>query len=72
MAIGLLYERSPQRALQVAGWLMFCGIVLFSGSLYVLLAGAPRALGVLTPIGGLALLGGWCTVALALTGKRAA
>jgi uncharacterized membrane protein YgdD (TMEM256/DUF423 family) len=72
MAIGLLCERSPQRALQVAGWLIFCGIVLFSGSLYALVGGAPRALGVLTPIGGLALLGGWCTVALALTGKRAA
>jgi len=72
MAIGLLCESSPARALQVAGWLLFGGVLLFSGSLYLLLAGAPRPIGVLTPIGGLALLGGWCTVALALTGKRAA
>jgi uncharacterized membrane protein YgdD (TMEM256/DUF423 family) len=72
MAIGLLYDRAPGRALQVAGWLMFCGVMLFSGSLYLLLAGAPRPIGVLTPIGGLALLAGWCAVALALGGKRAA
>ena len=38
--------------LHVAGWLLLAGIVLFSGSLYLLLAGAPRMLGVLTPIGG--------------------
>ena len=72
MAIGLLCERSAARALQVAGWLMFCGVMLFSGSLYLLLAGAPRPIGVLTPIGGLALLAGWCAVALALSGKPAA
>jgi uncharacterized membrane protein YgdD (TMEM256/DUF423 family) len=39
---------------------------VFSGSLYLILAGAPRIIGVLTPVGGLALLIGWCTVALAL------
>jgi uncharacterized membrane protein YgdD (TMEM256/DUF423 family) len=72
MGIGLLCDRLPVRALQVAGWLIFCGVVLFSGSLYLLLAGAPRPLGVLTPLGGLSLLAGWCAVALALVSQRAA
>jgi len=35
------------------------GIILFSGSLYALALGAPRALGVLTPLGGLAWIAAW-------------
>ena len=45
---------------------LLVGVVLFSGSLYGLLAGAPRALGILTPLGGLSLIGGWCLAALGL------
>jgi uncharacterized membrane protein YgdD (TMEM256/DUF423 family) len=33
-------------------------------------AGAPRALGLLTPVGGLALIAGWCVSAVALRHKR--
>jgi uncharacterized membrane protein YgdD (TMEM256/DUF423 family) len=72
MAIGLLYDRLPLPALRLAGWLVLSGALLFSGSLYLLLAGAPRVIGVLTPLGGLSLIAGWCTVALALRAKRAA
>jgi uncharacterized membrane protein YgdD (TMEM256/DUF423 family) len=70
MAIGLLADRVPQQLLRLAGWLVFSGIVMFSGSLYLLVAGAPRMLGLLTPIGGLALIAGWCAGALALTQRR--
>ncbi len=43
------------------------GTVLFSGSLYGLALGGPRALGPVTPLGGLALLAGWtCLIAAAL------
>jgi uncharacterized membrane protein YgdD (TMEM256/DUF423 family) len=67
LAIGLLTERVARPALTVAaGWLVFTGVTLFCGSLYLLLAGAPHALGVLTPVGGLALIAGWCLCALAL------
>jgi uncharacterized membrane protein YgdD (TMEM256/DUF423 family) len=38
--------------------------ILFSGSLYLLTFGAPRFLGVITPIGGLALIGGWILFAV--------
>lgn len=35
------------------------GIVLFSGSLYALTLGAPRWVGIITPVGGLAFIAGW-------------
>lgn len=43
------------------------GIVLFSGSLFALAAGAPRWAGMITPIGGLGFLAGWSILALAAT-----
>ncbi len=66
LGIGLLCDRVALPWLQLAGWLVFAGVLLFCGSLYVLLAGAPRLLGVVTPIGGLALIAGWTALALAL------
>jgi uncharacterized membrane protein YgdD (TMEM256/DUF423 family) len=66
MVIGVLCDRVPSRLLPVAAWLVFFGVLGFSGSLYLLVAGVPRAVGILTPLGGLALIGGWCTCALAL------
>ncbi len=56
--------------LKTAGWLLLAGIALFSGSLYALALGAPRALGVLTPVGGLAFILGWLAFALALIYAR--
>ena len=46
-------------ALRAAGALIVSGIILFSGSLYALALGAPRTLGVLTPLGGLAWIAAW-------------
>jgi uncharacterized membrane protein YgdD (TMEM256/DUF423 family) len=48
-----------------AGWLMQAGIVLFSGSLYALALSGVRALGAITPIGGLCFLAGWGCLAVA-------
>lgn len=42
-----------------AGWAFVMGIVVFSGSLYVLVLTGQRWLGAVTPIGGTALLVGW-------------
>ena len=67
MAIGILSDRVPSRLLPVAAWLVFFGVLGFSGSLYLLVAGAPRAVGILTPLGGLALIAGWCACVLALS-----
>lgn len=44
--------------------LLVAGMVIFSGTLYAMTLGGPRALGAVTPLGGLCLLGGWLTIAL--------
>ena len=48
---------------RAAGWLFFAGVLLFSGSLYALAFGIPA--GVITPLGGLALILGWVAFAIA-------
>ena len=45
------------------GWLLLVGILLFSGSLYVLAVSGVRALGAITPLGGLAFIAGWLLLA---------
>jgi len=72
LALGLLSDRLRRPLLHLSAWLVFAGVVLFSGSLYLLLGGAPRAFGAVTPIGGLCLIGGWCLAALGLLRSRAA
>jgi uncharacterized membrane protein YgdD (TMEM256/DUF423 family) len=52
------------RLLVSAGWLFVAGIVLFSGSLYVLALTGITTLGAITPLGGLAFLAGWACLAL--------
>ena len=48
-----------------AGWCFIVGTVLFSGSLYALALSGVRALGAITPLGGVAFLAGWICLALA-------
>lgn len=57
LAVCALLPRS--HAAQLAGLLLAIGAVLFCGSLYALALGAPHLVGVVTPLGGLALIGGW-------------
>jgi len=56
--------------LRAAAALIVAGIVLFPGSLYALALGAPRALGVLTPLGGLAWIIGWVLFASGVWHER--
>jgi len=52
--------RAPAAAtFTVAGWCFAAGVLVFSGSLYVLVLGGLRWMGAVTPLGGLALLAGW-------------
>jgi len=55
--------RWPGPWVNVAGWLFVAGIVVFSGSLYMLVLSGQRWLGAITPIGGLAFLAGWAALA---------
>ncbi|MBT4099317.1 MAG: DUF423 domain-containing protein [Gemmatimonadetes bacterium] len=48
---------------RMAGWLMLAGILLFSGSLYVLVLTGSRWLGAVTPLGGAAFIAAWVLVA---------
>lgn len=47
----------------VPGWLLLSGSTLFAASLYALALGAPRALGAITPLGGLGLITGFLSFA---------
>lgn len=72
---GLVYEKSSQKFARTAGILFLLGIILFSGSLYVLTAGkaaetaALDRAGIITPVGGLAFIGGWLFLFLAAIKK---
>jgi uncharacterized membrane protein YgdD (TMEM256/DUF423 family) len=52
-------ERWPGRAVNVAGWCFVAGTLIFSGSLYALALTGVRALGAVTPAGGVLFLVGW-------------
>ena len=69
LAVALLWYRVRGiKLVGLAGWLFVAGIVFFSGSLYGLALTGIRVLGILTPLGGVAMIAGW--VALALSGLR--
>ena len=63
LGIGLALRAVDVGALRAAALLIIAGIVLFSGSLYALTLGAPRIIGAVTPVGGLALIAGWVVFA---------
>ena len=50
---------------RASGWLFAAGVVVFSGSLYALALGAPPIMGMITPLGGVALILGWLAFAVA-------
>ncbi len=66
LAAGLAAAQWPASPWPVwAGWLFIAGILLFSGSLYLLVFTDKRAFGAITPLGGLAMIAGWLCLALA-------
>jgi uncharacterized membrane protein YgdD (TMEM256/DUF423 family) len=63
LAVAWAATRWKSASIRVAGWLFVVGILLFSGSLYVLCLTGIRALGAITPIGGAAFIAGWLLLA---------
>lgn len=60
LALGILKAQAGTVGLlNWSGWLFVVGIVIFSGSLYLLIFTGIRWLGAITPIGGVAFLAGW-------------
>ncbi|HXJ33740.1 MAG TPA: DUF423 domain-containing protein [Candidatus Eisenbacteria bacterium] len=60
--IAVAFATPHWRSAATAGWLFAFGIVVFSGSLYLLAVTGVRGLGAITPIGGLAFLAGWAVL----------
>lgn len=66
LAVGVLYLVRPAPGLGIAGWCFAAGVLLFSGSLYLLALSGTRWLGAITPLGGLLFLAGWAALAWAV------
>ena len=64
LLIGLLMRDDPSAALRGVALALIAGIVCFSGGIYLMLAGAPRAFGFVTPVGGVLMIGAWLTFAI--------
>jgi uncharacterized membrane protein YgdD (TMEM256/DUF423 family) len=74
LAVGILYRDFPVKQLRWAGSLFIVGIVLFSGSLYLLCHLIfedinAKWLGAITPFGGLCFIAGWLMLALGVSKK---
>lgn len=65
VALLISREQFPQPMLIAAGWTFIIGILIFSGSLYVLSLTDVKILGAITPIGGAAFIAGWSALAIA-------
>lgn len=63
LLVGLLAVHLPVRT---AGWTLLTGIVLFSGSLYLLALSGARSWGAVTPVGGVLFLAGWAALGWSL------
>lgn len=76
LAVAILFGSFPGKNLQYAGICFIAGIVLFSGSLYILTALQAtktvglRGIGAITPIGGLFFIIGWIFLFLAVLGAK--
>jgi uncharacterized membrane protein YgdD (TMEM256/DUF423 family) len=67
LAVGLVATQIADSVwLKWSGWLMLLGIILFSGSLYVLSVSGLRWLGMVTPFGGVAFIAAWIVFVIAV------
>lgn len=62
----LLLHYTKSRLIELSGWLMLLGIILFSVSLYVISLTEMRGLGMITPFGGIAYLTAWAVLSIAI------
>lgn len=60
-----LYYQTQETTALVAGWSFTAGILVFSGSLYLMALTGVRGLGAITPVGGVAMMVGWFCCLLA-------
>lgn len=65
LAVAWAASRFPGSLLTASGWLFVAGTVVFSGSLYLMTFTGIRALGAITPIGGVCFIAGWICLLVA-------
>lgn len=65
LAVACAWVRWPGRLTEASGWCFVAGTVVFSGSLYLLTLTGVRALGAITPVGGVLFMAGWLLLAVA-------
>ncbi len=65
LAAGWAVSRWPGTSARAAGWCFIAGTLVFSGSLYALSLSGVRALGAITPVGGVLFIAGWLLLAIA-------
>jgi len=71
-AIGLLFigllllHFAKSRLIQLSGWFMLLGIILFSVSLYIMSLTGIREIGIITPFGGVSYLIAWTVLSVAI------
>ena len=63
IVIGILHKTSPRHCHPISAWTMLAGIIIFSGSLYILSTTGIKWLGMITPIGGICFLAAWLILA---------
>lgn len=63
LALGAAMDQLQHPTNMLAGWILVSGTVIFSGTLYLLSLSGVRWWGMITPIGGFALLAGWACLA---------
>lgn len=59
MACAWLSTQTPSKWARAAGWAFVAGVLIFSGSLYVMALSGIKWLGAITPLGGLTMIAGW-------------
>lgn len=64
LVVAFALQHYASNLLEMAGWAFVAGTILFSGSLYLLVLTGRRALGAITPFGGIAFIAGWLLLAL--------
>ena len=64
LILGLINKIQPEIQLSMAGWSFMFGIILFSGSLYIIAITGIKSLGIITPIGGILFIIGWVFIIL--------
>lgn len=66
LAVGIIGLHYPSKWVRLSGIFLTAGIIIFSGSLYVLALSEIKTIGAITPIGGTAFIIGWILLAVGI------